>query len=174
MYVFQCITKYVKEQKKCPQCSSEVNPEGEQMVWFEAILNTMFLDYAQVLAETKLAGIPGSEAITVATMNGDTAWIPYKRDMTIAALKRHVRDELNIAESKQKLLYNEQALKVEPLFLIFIRGTYNNASNVLNMCIIMVKGWRETVKKFSHTKSLSYRMKLQDKIKDVYILCFEF
>lgn len=107
----RCITKYVKEQKKCPQCSTAVNPEDEQMIWFEAILNTMFLDYAQVLAETKLAGIPGSEAITVATMNGDTAWIPYKPDMTIAALKRHVRDELNIDESKQKLLYNEQALK---------------------------------------------------------------
>ena len=72
----------------------------------------MFIDYAKVLAETKMAAHPGCEMITVATMNGDTAWIPYKENMTIAELKTCVRDELNIKESNQKLLYNEQGLKV--------------------------------------------------------------
>ena len=72
----------------------------------------MFIDYAEVIAANKMAAHPGSEVVTVATINGDTAWVPYEANMRISDLKRLVRDELNIDESKQKLLFNEQALKV--------------------------------------------------------------
>ena len=59
-----------------------------------------------------MSTLPGSEVITVATMNGDTAWIPFDTNMTIAELKKQVQKELNIDEKKQKLLYNEKVLKV--------------------------------------------------------------
>ena len=75
----------------------------------------MFIDYAKVIAANKMAAHPGSEVIAVATMNGDTAWVPYEANMRISDLKRHVRDELNIDENNQKLLFNEQALKVRNL-----------------------------------------------------------
>ena len=82
------------------------------MIWYQSILDTMFLDYAKVLEEAKLSTFPGREVVTVATMNGDTAWIPFDSNMTIATLKKHVQKELNIEEKKQKLLYNEKVLKV--------------------------------------------------------------
>ena len=79
----------------------------------------MFIDYAEVIAANKMAAHPGCEVVTVATINGDTAWVPYEPNMRISDLKRRVRDELNIDESKQKLLFNEQGLKVSNLSFCF-------------------------------------------------------
>ena len=136
-YLLQCVTKYVHDHRKCPQCKTEVTPDSQRMIWFEAILKTMFIDYSEVIAANKMAAHPGSEVITVATMNGDTAWVPYEANMRISYLKRHVRDELNIDERNQKLLFNEQALKVRNLsyfaflYIAFILLNIQNLKIVL-------------------------------------------
>lgn len=40
----RCVTDFVRENKKCPQCSTPVEVTCPMMVWYQSILDIMFLD----------------------------------------------------------------------------------------------------------------------------------
>ncbi|KAL4228962.1 hypothetical protein ACF0H5_012002 [Mactra antiquata] len=111
-YCLRCIVAYVKENRKCPydDCNVIVDPNCEHMKFFEAKLDRMFVDYSKIIEKTNQM-MRDSGKMSVFAMNGDTAWIDYRENMTITEIKREVESQLGIKQENQKILYNEKGLK---------------------------------------------------------------
>ncbi|KAL3869273.1 hypothetical protein ACJMK2_041976 [Sinanodonta woodiana] len=110
----RCVVAYATEKGCCPYdgCGKEIHPTNMNLKWFKAILDEMFLDYNEVVAENqKKAFSSDKDMLCVSTMNGDTMWIEYKEEMTIQSLKEKVKQHFSVEEKQQRLLFNGLRLK---------------------------------------------------------------
>lgn len=62
----------------------------------------------------------GNKTISVVMLGGDSTVVEYQPNMSILALKAFIKSRLGPEPDKQRLLYEEEELKVEP-----IREVYN-------------------------------------------------
>lgn len=62
----------------------------------------------------------GDKTISVVMLGGDSTVVEYQPNMSILALKAFIKSRLGPEPDKQRLLYEEEELKVEP-----IREVYN-------------------------------------------------
>lgn len=107
----RCVVNFVKDKKQCPHetCTLAVDPDCENMKWFEAILREMFTEYTTEFA-TPIIG-PGDKVINITVLNGESMQLPYNPAMAVYEVKGQIQSRFNHDIAKQKLLYQEKELK---------------------------------------------------------------
>ncbi|KAL4235120.1 hypothetical protein ACF0H5_006758 [Mactra antiquata] len=124
----RCVVKYVNEHGKCPneKCDITVDKEDGMVKFFQAKLDTVFVDYNKVLEKRTEMIKSAGEFISVSTITGNTEWLQYKPDMKIADLKRDVAQKLELNEKHLRLIYDDQNLKSGAKLSDYKMGPYSN------------------------------------------------
>ena len=111
----QCVTKHVQTSHKCSQCPQAVSTSAPRYLECLATLENLFPKYTAPDAtpeHAEMSSLESNQTISVVMLGGDSTVVEYKPYMAIQDLKNFVQIRLGPAPQKQRLLYNEQELKV--------------------------------------------------------------
>ena len=109
----QCVTHFVKNANRCPQCSRNVATDNLRYIEFTETLERLFPETPHLLTEaTDAAPEDVNPTITVFMLGGDSTVFEYRPSMTVKHLKHLVKERLGTSPDKQRLLYKDHELKV--------------------------------------------------------------
>ena len=105
------MVQHVKNKGTCPHadCNEVVTSDSDNMKFVEAMLSSMFKEYATTY--TKAVAVSGQN-VMVSTLNGENVSIPYISSMTILELKQQIHQKIDVEVGKQKLVFNDKELTV--------------------------------------------------------------
>lgn len=111
----RCTISHVKSSSSCPYsgCSQKVGVDSENVRWFEAILDQMFIEYrAEDIDNFTPVVCSGGSTVNITVLNGESMQVGYNPAMTVYQLKQQIQIKLKHDINKQKLLYKDTELQV--------------------------------------------------------------
>ena len=101
-----------KEIRGCPECLEELSPEEEEFLllsWNKALFKIDLDNIGKVKNPQKTSA---AGEIYIILLNGQKCTLQFNESKNIFALRKEIKNKLNIDESKQKLIYNGVELQV--------------------------------------------------------------
>src|SRR5438045_273960 len=104
-----------KEICECPECLEKLSPDEEEFLllsWNKALFKIDLDNIGKVQNPQNISAADETGEIHIILLNGQKCNLQLNGDKTILTIRKEIKNELKIDESKQKLIYNGVELQV--------------------------------------------------------------